>query len=600
MPVKVVLDDITQMHVDAIVNTCNKYLRSNNGVCGAIHKAAGTKLLAECLSLGTCEVGEAKITNGYNLPSKYVIHTVSPVWQDGLHGELALLRSCYWSSLELAVQHECHSIAFPSIGTGAHGYPKEQAMQIAADTINAFLHQQGAKYNLEVYLVTYSEESYKVAEKYMAGLKQKTILCPKHKIPMTVSNQTLEFAGSQFSVCVGECIKCATRYMGQQIMSCAKVTVNGYMYEYYAGLPAHATEAQKSVNTNSPAPNAAKQSDQIADIERYFMAAEKEMLEQEKLNNLTAENAALQEQVKELKKKLSEQEKQHHDLLKTFRAKQKEQLNLAVRSLETKHKKELEDTVAEYKSRIARLNKLHTDAMDEAQRAVQKELETAQRRVSMLLQSNGELSQKVAILTQQLAEAKGPARQVVFVDEKLYVCGGTIRCEKYNHHREDVTGIIDTISGKPITMTVCHCKDCKLYYVKDAVFDSYRAQHGTLLGQFIRKADGMTLGQMAGYGELAPESILHMNGYNVSQANNLTSLERRKILMYIMESRIMDKHDIRNRLTYLIKMNQHSPTKQEAVSRWSADIRWVNDYRSGMQDLVWLSGTAMYKYWRKR
>lgn len=161
MSIKILQGDITKLNVDAIVNAANRSLLGGGGVDGCIHRAAGKELLAECRTLGGCPTGEAKVTGGYKLPCRYVIHTVGPVWSGGDRDEEKLLTSCYENSLVLAAEKGCSTVAFPLISAGVYGYPKDDAFRVAYDTIGRFLEEKGS--DMEVSIVIFDRTDY---EKY--------------------------------------------------------------------------------------------------------------------------------------------------------------------------------------------------------------------------------------------------------------------------------------------------------------------------------------------------------------------------------------------------------------------------------------------------
>jgi O-acetyl-ADP-ribose deacetylase len=163
--IEILKGDITQLKVDAIVNAANTSLLGGGGVDGAIHRAAGPELLAECRALGGCPTGDAKITKGYNLPAKYVIHTVGPVWYGGKNGEHEKLASCYRRSLEIAAEYDLKSIAFPNISTGVYGYPKQLAAEIAVAEVKNFLSEESSLGR--VLFCIFDDENYRIYQEFL-------------------------------------------------------------------------------------------------------------------------------------------------------------------------------------------------------------------------------------------------------------------------------------------------------------------------------------------------------------------------------------------------------------------------------------------------
>ena len=167
MPLQIIRQDITKMRVDAIVNTTNEEMIGYSGVDLAVHTLAGAELDEECAKLAPLGLGQAKITGGYGLPCKYVIHTSGPVWQGGMVGESSILRSCYMECLKLAVANKCRSVAFPLISAGVYGYPKDQVLKFAISTITEFLFD----HELTVYICVFDKDSYTFSQKLFNDIK---------------------------------------------------------------------------------------------------------------------------------------------------------------------------------------------------------------------------------------------------------------------------------------------------------------------------------------------------------------------------------------------------------------------------------------------
>lgn len=162
--IEIILGDITKLDVDAIVNAANTTLLGGGGVDGAIHKAAGKQLFEECKTLGGCKTGEAKITKGYNLIAKYVIHTVGPVWNNGKYNEPFLLQNCYKNSLNILLKYNLKTIAFPSISTGAYRFPIEQASKVAIKSVYNVIQENINKIE-KVYFVCFSQKDFEIYKK---------------------------------------------------------------------------------------------------------------------------------------------------------------------------------------------------------------------------------------------------------------------------------------------------------------------------------------------------------------------------------------------------------------------------------------------------
>jgi len=207
MPLQIIRNDITKMEVDAIVNAANNRLKMGGGVCGAIFRAAGPEeLQAECDSIGKCDTGEAVITKGYNLPAKYIIHTVGPVWEGGHKGEEKLLRNCYLNSLKLAQDNNIESIAFPLISSGIFGYPKDQAFRVAVTAIQDFLLEN----EMMVYLIVFDKEAVELGEKLFLSIEK---YIDDHYVEERHEDRTERFVKEQ---------QLAAKYLSEEILAPAE------------------------------------------------------------------------------------------------------------------------------------------------------------------------------------------------------------------------------------------------------------------------------------------------------------------------------------------------------------------------------------------
>lgn len=205
MPLQIIRQDITKMKVDAIVNPTNKYLFPTGGTDLIIHKAAGPELLEECQKIGSCDVGTAKITPAFNLPCKFVVHTVGPVWKGGNKGENEHLISCYNECLSLAKEHNCESIAFPLISSGLYGYPKDKVLKIAMSTISTFLFDN----EMTVYLCVFDKKAYELSEKLFSGIE--SYIDDNYVLSHSDNYRDNAYLMEKMSVCDAECCRSMAR-----------------------------------------------------------------------------------------------------------------------------------------------------------------------------------------------------------------------------------------------------------------------------------------------------------------------------------------------------------------------------------------------------
>jgi len=206
MPFQIVRNNIAAMPVDAIVNAANSRLQMGIGVCGAIFDAAGPRELQRaCDQIGGCATGDAVITPGFNLPARYVIHAVGPVWQGGRYHEESLLRSAYTRSLEIARQNGLHSIAFPLISSGVYGYPKAQALQVALSAIQAFLLDSD---DMDVYLVVFDRTAFRLSEKLTSSVES---YISEHFVDIVESSQQMRRRQMEKFLAAESCVPCAPK-----------------------------------------------------------------------------------------------------------------------------------------------------------------------------------------------------------------------------------------------------------------------------------------------------------------------------------------------------------------------------------------------------
>lgn len=591
--IRTTLGDITKIAgMDAIVNAANHDLSiGTGGVNWAVHKAAGPGLSEECKKLNGCYIGKAKITLAYNLPCKYVIHTVGPVWVDGHNHEAEDLRRCYKSCLEIAYKKHIRRIAFPSIATGLHDLPVKLAADNSIKSIGEFVATHPDAFD-EIVWVLYSQSTksyYDTAltewEKYIASTAKKTSekpVCEKEEVDTALSISVSKKPVDKISIAGSSTTKekspkeselhCLDDMRLLVNKDAKKVTLKGSKISFPVLMCPKCNRYYTSVKTSKDSVKI-KLGDTIYTnlLSQYDKLRLSSFLKESHVPDKDCRFYAYKDKPKICPscKKGPFQKR----ILSFISAQYSKQVNITVKYCQYCDTYYMHYSV--FQNISNNLNIINSDV-----------------NMPFLDMNKVKESSHAAKKSVSAPASKGHKGNNINISD--FVVRRTVfKCTHSNHKLQDIAGSIDIVNKKGIIenvkITAGYCPECKVFFILESTY-AHLKHKGIPLCR-ITSEDAYLKSKVSAEGmNLAPESILMQYGYSVSQKEDLSDFQRQKILSVLIDNKIMTKSSIISYLDFFILQKKKNPKYEKAISRWQDDREYVSGYKIGSKNAYVIKG----------
>lgn len=591
--IRTILGDITKITgMDAIVNAANKNLTiGTGGVNWAVHKAAGPGLSEECKKLNGCDVGKAIITSAYNLPCKYVIHTVGPIWGHGYNNEAEDLRRCYQSCLEIACKRNIRRIAFPSISTGLHFVPQKLAADNAIKSVGYFVASHPDAFDEIIWALnakntkSYYDEALAEWEKYIISTAKKTSeksdskkeegdtalsnnvsKKPEAKISIGGLSNTKEKSLKEFDL---HCLDDMRLLVNKDVK---KIKINGNKIAFPVLMCPKCNRYYTSVKTSKDSVKI-KLGDTIYTnlLAQYDKLRLSSFLKESHVPDKDCRFYAYKDKPKicPLCKKGSFQKR----ILSFISAQHSKQMNITVKYCQYC------DTYYMHYSVFPNVsNNLSILNSDEYLTFLPKD-ET----------KGSSLATKKSATVSVSKSHKGNNINI----HDFVVRRTVFKCTHSNHKLQDIAGSIDIVDKKGaienIIITAGYCPECKVFFILESTY-AHLKHKGIPLCRITTEDSYLKSKVPAGGMNLAPESILMQYGYSVSQKEGLSDFQRQKILSVLIDNKIMTKSSIISYLDFFILQKKKNPNYKNAISKWQDDREYVSGYKIGSKNTYVIKG----------